>query len=48
MSRIGKHPVTVPDGVDVEIAGRLVTVKGKHGTLSETLVDEVEITRENW
>jgi large subunit ribosomal protein L6 len=41
MSRIGKHPVEVPEGVNVNIAGQQVTVKGKLGQLSVTLVDEV-------
>lgn len=47
MSRIGKHSVTIPDGVEVDIDGQLVTVKGKLGTLSHTLVEEVEVSREN-
>ena len=46
MSRIGQNPVTVPSGVTVEIAGQLVKAKGKLGELSLTLVDEVEIARE--
>jgi len=33
MSRIGKKPVAVPDGVEVSVAGRKVTIKGKLGTL---------------
>lgn len=41
MSRIGKHPVEVPEGVNVNIAGQRVTAKGKLGQLSMTLVDEV-------
>ncbi len=44
MSRIGQNPVTVPSDVTVDIAGQLVTVKGKLGELSLTLVDEVEIS----
>jgi len=47
MSRIGKHPVTVPDGVTLEIAGVLVTAKGKLGELSAQLTDDVEITQED-
>jgi large subunit ribosomal protein L6 len=43
MSRIGKNPVSVPDGVDVQIAGQDVTVKGKLGELSLRLVPEVSI-----
>ncbi len=43
MSRIGKHPVTVPGGVDVRIDHQLVTVKGKLGELAERLPPEVEV-----
>lgn len=34
MSRIGKLPIPVPSGVQVEIQGQQVTVKGPKGTLS--------------
>lgn len=47
MSRIGKHPVDLPEGVTVDITGQQVKVKGKLGELSETLPEEVVITREN-
>lgn len=47
MSRVGQMPVTVPSGVDVQIAGQQVTAKGKLGQLSLTLVDEVEAARED-
>jgi len=47
MSRIGKHPVVVPDGVDLSIDGETVTAKGKLGELSMTLVDEVAVTYED-
>ncbi len=33
MSRIGKQPVKIPGGVDVNVAGRMVTVKGPKGQL---------------
>ncbi len=46
MSRIGKNPVPVPDGVQVDIAGQVVTAKGKLGERSVTLVDEVEVARD--
>jgi large subunit ribosomal protein L6 len=45
MSRIGQSPVSVPDGVDLQIAGQIITAKGKLGELSLTLVDEVEASR---
>ncbi len=41
MSRIGKLPVTVPAGVEVQIDDRLVTVKGPKGTLSHRVVEPI-------
>ncbi len=46
MSRVGKNPVAVPDGVTVDVSGQLVTVKGKLGELSHTVSDEVEVVRD--
>ena len=46
MSRVGKNPVEIPDGVSVAIAGQVVTAKGKLGELSATLIDDVEIGQE--
>lgn len=43
MSRIGKHSVKVPDGVEVAVTGRTVTVKGRRGELSRTLPDAVSL-----
>lgn len=34
MSRIGKKPILIPEGVDVKIDGQHVSVKGSKGTLS--------------
>lgn len=34
MSRIGKKPIVVPDGVSVDISGRTIKVKGPKGELS--------------
>jgi large subunit ribosomal protein L6 len=42
MSRIGKNPVEIPQGVSVDIQGNALTAKGKLGELSLTLADEVE------
>ncbi len=33
MSRIGKNPINIPDGVDVKLAGTMITVKGPKGEL---------------
>ena len=46
MSRVGKNPVTVPEGIDIQIVDQLVRAKGKLGELSVTLPREVEISRE--
>lgn len=47
MSRIGKNPVAVPSDVTVDVAGRIVTAKGKLGELSVTLTDDVDVSRED-
>ena len=41
MSRIGKYPVAIPQGVTVEVAGQTITAKGKLGTLKLPLSGEV-------
>lgn len=41
MSRVGKHPVPVPEGVRVRIDGQQVTAAGRLGERAITLVDEV-------
>lgn len=37
MSRIGKHPIAVPSGVEVKVEGSLVKVKGPKGQLQREL-----------
>ncbi|HEX5365241.1 MAG TPA: 50S ribosomal protein L6 [Acidimicrobiales bacterium] len=46
MSRIGKSPIPVPDGVDVSIAGRHVTVRGPKGTLDRDLPGSVTVRQD--
>lgn len=41
MSRIGKSPVSIPSGVEVKVAGNVVTVKGPKGELSQELLEGV-------
>ena len=45
MSRIGRLPIPIPGGVEVDINDRVVTVKGPKGTLTHTLVDPIAIER---
>lgn len=47
MSRIGKLPVAVPQGVTVKLDGNKVLVKGPKGELSLNLMDEVTATLED-
>jgi large subunit ribosomal protein L6 len=42
MSRVGKKPVPVPDGVKVQVADRTITVEGPLGTLDLPLRPEVD------
>ena len=39
MSRIGKSPITIPDGVTVEVNNGIITVKGKLGELTQEISD---------
>jgi len=41
MSRIGKHPVAVPSGVEVQLSGQTLSAKGSLGTLRLVLTNEV-------
>ena len=47
MSRIGKKPVAVPNGVTVTIDGQTVKVKGPKGELQTQLVDLVDVKLED-
>ena len=44
MSRVGKMPITVPDGVDVTIKGSHVRVKGPKGQMNHTFPAAMEIS----
>ncbi len=47
MSRIGKKPVTLPDGVTATVDGQTVTAKGPKGELKFVVNDEVLVKLEN-
>lgn len=47
MSRIGKRPVPLPQGVSATIAGRTITVKGPKGEISRTIHAELTLVQEN-
>ena len=44
MSRVGKNPVALPQGVSVDLAGGLATVKGKLGSLKLPISSHVEVS----
>jgi large subunit ribosomal protein L6 len=44
MSRIGKKPVTVPQGVNLDLQGSTVAVKGPKGELRRTLHAEMKVS----
>jgi large subunit ribosomal protein L6 len=47
MSRIGKLPVPVPDGVEVTIDGLTVTAKGPKGELTREMPEGVSLSRDD-
>ena len=46
MSRIGRKPIPVPDGVTVTIEPELVSVKGPKGELSERISRDITVAEE--
>ncbi len=47
MSRVGKEPIPVPNGVEAKIEGSTVTIKGPKGTLTETFSPDMSLSRES-
>lgn len=47
MSRIGRKPVAIPDGVQVSIDGKRVEVKGPRGKLSKTFHADMTISQDD-
>ncbi|HZN88242.1 MAG TPA: 50S ribosomal protein L6 [Thermoleophilaceae bacterium] len=47
MSRIGKQPIAVPDGVEITIEPELVKVKGPKGELQERVSRAMDVSQEN-
>ncbi len=46
MSRIANNPITIPNGVDVNIDGSLITIKGSKGALSHDIHPLVKVEQE--
>lgn len=47
MSRIGKLPVSIPEGVEISINNHVVTVKGKNGTLTQDINPDIIVEIED-
>jgi large subunit ribosomal protein L6 len=47
MSRVGKHPVAIPAGVEFAMSGARVTIKGKLGELCSPPLPDVDISVED-
>jgi large subunit ribosomal protein L6 len=47
MSRIGKQPIPIPDGVEVSIDADRVAVKGPKGELSERIPRDIQVVQED-
>ncbi|MFW5968166.1 MAG: 50S ribosomal protein L6 [Persicimonas sp.] len=43
MSRVGKRPIEVPEGVEVSVDGQTVEAKGPQGELTRRVTDEVDV-----
>ena len=46
MSRVGKKPIIIPNGVEIKNEGNVYTVKGPKGTLSRELSDLIKVNIE--
>ena len=44
MSRIGKQPISITDGVQVKQQGNLITVKGPKGELAHTVPSGIQVS----
>ena len=47
MSRVGRLPIPIPDGVDIDITGTHVVVTGPTGTLSRDVAPELRLVTED-
>ncbi|MBK9400976.1 MAG: 50S ribosomal protein L6 [Bacteroidetes bacterium] len=46
MSRVGKNPINIPSGVQINVNGREVSVKGPKGTLTQDVDDGISVAVE--
>ena len=47
MSRVGKKPVQLPDGIEADIVANQITIKGQKGQLNQTFPESVKLEKED-
>ena len=47
MSRVGKQPVILPEGVDINIVNNTILIKGKKGELKNSYPESVKVIKED-
>ena len=47
MSRVGKAPITIPDGLSVEISDDMIKVSGKQGELTQQIPEGIDVQVED-
>lgn len=47
MSRIGKQPIIIPEGIEITLTNEVIKVKGPKGELEFNILPEVKITKED-
>ena len=47
MSRIGRKPIQIPEGVEIDVKPGAVTVKGPKGELSQSLSRDMKVSIED-
>ena len=47
MSRIGKKPIAVPEGVEIDVKPGMVSVKGPKGELSQAVSPDMRVSQDN-
>ena len=47
MSRVGKKPVQLPNGIEADIVANQITIKGQKGQLNQTFPESVKLEKED-
>ena len=47
MSRVGKQPVFLPEGINVDIVNNTILIKGKKGELKNSYPESIKVVKED-